>query len=137
MYTEHRMGPEEQEASILLFSPTLNILMYQRHSTSIAFIYVFIFDCASSFVVAHRALHCCWRASSSCSEQGFFACRSPHLWLHHIVCGILVSESGIKPMYPAPDGEVLTTGPPGMSLHSLKTIYTGLRCKESTRWKRP
>ena len=30
------MGPEEQEASVLLFSPILNILMYQRHPTSIA-----------------------------------------------------------------------------------------------------
>ena len=37
------------------------------------FICVFIFDCAGSFVVAHRALHCCWQASSSCSEQGWLA----------------------------------------------------------------
>ena len=64
MYTEHRMGPEEQEASILLFSPTLNILMYQRHSTSIAFIYVFIFWSQERFIAKP-----CKETGSSCPKE--------------------------------------------------------------------
>ena len=41
-------------------------------------------------------------------------------WLSgHEACGILAPQPGIEPSPPALEGKVLTTGPPGKSLHYL------------------
>ena len=46
-----------------------------------------------------------------------------------MACGILVSQSGIKPAPPALEGRFLTTGPPGKSLHR------GLLFGENYTWE--
>ena len=49
------------------------------------------------------------------------------IFFGHELCGILVPRPGIKPASPALEGEVLTSRPPGMSLHAFLgknlTIY--------------
>ena len=50
-------------------------------------------------------------------------------------CGILASQPGMEPAYPALEGEVLTTGPPVKSPNYRK--YNGKRTMLNTRRIQP
>ena len=77
-----------------------------------------------SFAAAHRLFAAAHGLLSSCGTQApehagsvvavrGLSCPAAH--------SILVSRRGIKPGSPALEGGFLTTGPPGKSLHNLKT----------------
>ena len=50
----------------------------------------------------------------------------------HKACGILALRPGIKPIPPALEGEVLTTGPPGQSFYPVLQPQKGWQ--ESWSW---
>ena len=52
----------------------------------------------------------------------------------HEACGILAPTPVVEPIPPAVKGEVLTTGPPGKSLHFITLKSTGLSCTCIMHW---
>ena len=50
----------------------------------------------------------------------------------HEACGILAPRAGIKPVRPALESEVLTTGPPGKSHLCYFDEASQLPCEEGT-----
>ena len=72
------------------------------------------------FVLATLRLCCTSGAPLAVVLEGLF-CR--------MACGLLLSQSGVKPSPPTLEGRFLTTGPPGKSLHR------GLLFGENYTWE--
>ena len=86
----------------------------------ISFLNIYLVLAAWVVVVACRIfqnLHCGGRAPECmCSVVVALGLSCPE------ICGILVPQPGMKPMSPALEGRILTTGPPGKSWHMLLKV---------------
>ena len=90
-------------------------------------VYLFAYLAVSGLCCSTRDLPCIvWDLLWWCTDAGLCNCGSwAHNWVVEAVglrcsvaCGILIPLPGVEPMFPALQGEFLTTGPPGKSQYS-------------------